>query len=146
MTGGAASASILASASPSTKPTASTTPATPTPAPTLASTTVEATEAPPGAIVIDTGENPVPHFIPDELSVKAGKAIFFITNMVGRQAPHNMAIGPALHEVLVRSRAVLNLRSVVFTVEDLPAGDYVFWCEVQGHDAPEMVGSLTVTP
>jgi plastocyanin len=90
---------------------------------------------------------PKPYFLPDELTVKAGRTVFFLTNVPGAlPVTHNLAIGPTLREVLVRSRAVLYRRSAVFTVEDLPAGDYVFWCEVDEHAAMGMVGSLTVTP
>ena len=90
---------------------------------------------------------PEPFYHPDQLTITAGKAVFFLTNVPGvLPAPHNLAIGPALREVLVRSRAVSSRRSAVFTVEDLPAGTYVFWCEVEDHAALGMVGSLTVTP
>jgi plastocyanin len=96
--------------------------------------------------VIETGV-PVPHFVPDELTIKAGKAIFFISNEGGvLPAAHSLAIGPVLHEAVVRSGSVLHRRAIVFIVENLPPGDYVFWCDGVGHATPEMVGTLNVTP
>lgn len=122
-------------------------PTKPTPAPTLASTMSEATQAPAGAISVAMGKSSPPRFFPDHLTSKAGEVVFFLTSVRSFFSDyHNLAIGPALHRVLARSRAIQPRHSALFTVEDLPPGSYTFWCEISGHWSNGMVGTLTVTP
>ncbi len=36
--------------------------------------------------------------------------------------------------------------ALIFTIDDLPAGTYAFWCEVEQHASQGMVGTLTTDP
>lgn len=119
----------------------------PTPDPTLASTSEEASEAPPDAISIDMGVFGPPRFGPDQVTARAGEVVFFLEN-VGDQCEgyHDFVVGPALYQGLARSSTIKGGESVIFTIEDLPAGTYAFWCEVEQHASLGMVGTLTVDP
>ncbi|MDO8485522.1 MAG: cupredoxin domain-containing protein [Candidatus Limnocylindrales bacterium] len=102
--------------------------------------------APPGAISIKMAWE-APRFAPDQVTAKAGTVVFFIQmSPRGSLADHNMAFGPKIYKVLARSSFVRAYKSAVFTVEGLTPGTYTFWCEVSGHAANGMVGTLTTTP
>ena len=134
-----------AAPSPTVTATASRAPA-PTPIPTLPSTTKDTTVAPPGAISIKLARE-APRFEPNQVTAKAGTVVFFLQmSPRGSLADHNLAIGPEIHEVLARSSFVQPTKSAVFTVEGLAPGTYTFWCQVPGHAANGMVGTLTITP
>jgi plastocyanin len=135
---------IAASASPSPKRTAA---ATPGP---IGTTTV-ASSPPPGAIAIRT-EGDAFRYTPSAITVDAGTVSFFISNVRaagggGRQ--HDMAIGATLGRALVKSAPIDQGRPAIFTVQDLPPGDYVYFCTVKEggstHYAVGMKGTLTVT-
>lgn len=120
----------------------------PTPDPTLASTTVEANEAPPGAISIVMAQ--YLRFIPDAVTAKAGTVVFFLRNDSGGDVEvHDFVIGRALHEPLARTPHVEHGKAVVFTVEGLTPGTYTFWCSIRAGDDDHawygMKGTLTVT-
>lgn len=119
----------------------------PTPAPTLVSTSEKASQAPPDAVSIDMGAFGPPRFTPDQVTAKAGEVVFFLKN-VGDQYEgyHDFVIGPVLYQGLARSPTINGGESVIFTIEDLPAGIYAFWCEVEQHASLGMVGALTVEP
>lgn len=118
----------------------------PTPIPTLPATTTDATTAPPGAISIKMAWQ-APRYEPDQVTAKAGTVVFFLRMAPGGSLEnHNLALGPKIHEVLASSGFVQPTKSAVFTVIGLQAGSYTFWCQVPGHAASGMVGTLTVTP
>ncbi len=84
-------------------------------------------------------------FHPGDISVAAGKVVFFLVNPSGKStSAHAMAIGHRVGELLVASTTVLLGKSVTFTVTGLSAGRYTIWCPIDGHAAEGMVGSLTV--
>lgn len=87
-------------------------------------------------------------FAPDHVTAKAGTVIFFLQNSPHPffLSDHNMAIGPRIYRVFARSSYVHAYKSAVLTVEGLTAGTYTFWCEVTGHAANGMVGTLTIMP
>jgi plastocyanin len=141
------SPTAIGSGSPLTPPTASLAIKTPSPSPTssppegLASTDAPATEAPAGAVRVQLA-GPPPHFEPADLTATAGDVDFFLDNTsIGT---HTLAIGPALNERLVVSRAVLSGQAAVFTVHALKRGQYMIWCTIDGHAAEGMVGTLNV--
>jgi plastocyanin len=111
---------LLASCSPSASaPTAS---PTPTPRPSLHFTTVEATSQPPGSTLIELINY---EFRPADISVKAGKVVFYLVNSANQ--PHAISLrdedGPAA-AVSAESEPVAPGHAAVFTIEDLPAGSY----------------------
>lgn len=138
-------------------PTTAPTDAEPTPSPvpiaTFPSTSELAAEPPPGSIVIEmTSVNDKPRFVPGEVQASAGTITFFLDNPRHvPPPPHNFKFGPELGVVQAASPNLQSGQSVAFTVEDVPAGTYVFWCDIRyGDDQPMyqlgMVGTLTVTP
>jgi plastocyanin len=143
---------------PPATPTSDTLPATsapPRPSPTTAALvvgeTTPASSAPPGAISLRADSNSFA-YQQTGLWAKTGTVSVFISNVApegqrtGRQ--HNMAIGTSLGEPLLVSDSISEGKSAVFTIEDLPPGNYVFFCTISDagvqHYQLGMVGALTV--
>ena len=94
-------------------------------------------------------------FQPNSITVPAGEATFLLKN--GTEAPHNFVLGP---DRPVCSQEACTYGSVIaasptvqagdadlpFTIEDLAAGMYSFWCSIDDHAVLGMVGTLTVEP
>jgi nitrite reductase (NO-forming) len=84
-------------------------------------------------------------FDPSTISAPSGKVVFFLVNsgtashdMIIRDSSGNRVSGAA-------SELVSAGDSFVFTVSNLPAGTYSFFCDQPGHEASGMKGTLTVT-
>lgn len=107
----------------------------------LTSTTVLASAAPAGSIRVQLA-GPPPHYNPAALSAKRGTVVFFLDNV--SQGIHTLAIGPLLHDPLAVSGPVRPGQAALFTVHDLPAGQYIIWCTIDGHAAEGMTGTLRV--
>jgi plastocyanin len=136
------------------------------PVPTFASTTETTSTAPAGAIPITMTLNSdsAPRFQPEDVTAKAGTVVFFLDNVpVGARAPnHNMQISPAgtqffsdgslqIGQVLAGTPDITANQTATFTITNLPAGTYLFWCSFQlpdggNHESNGMRGTLTVTP
>ncbi len=82
-------------------------------------------------------------FKPKDISVSAGKVVFFLVN--SGPAAHDMVIADSTGKSAARSSLVQSGDTFTFTVDNLPAGKYVFFCDVPGHRAAGMEGTLTVT-
>jgi len=82
-------------------------------------------------------------FKPKTMSVPAGKVVFFLVN--NGPSAHDMVIADSTGKSVARSSLVQSGDTFTFTVENLPAGSYVFYCDVPGHRAAGMEGTLTVT-
>ena len=135
-----------ASATPSAKPRT-------TPAPTFSSTSTDATKAPAGSLrIVMTVANHLPRYQPDTVTAKAGTVVFFLDNVPGDIAvDHNVQIGAAVGDSRASSRDVQANEKVVFTVNDVVPGTYVFWCSIRSPDGYShawagQVGTLTITP
>lgn len=89
-----------------------------------------------------------PLFQPDNLSISAGEAVFFLKNVPFEfeNPQHNFRIGQVMLETLASSEPLNPGRSGVLTIPDLPAGTYSYWCTIGAHWSAGMVGTLTVTP
>jgi uncharacterized cupredoxin-like copper-binding protein len=83
------------------------------------------------------------NFKPKDISVPAGKVVFFLVN--SGPAAHDMLIADSTGKTLARSSLVQSGDTFTFTVDNLPAGKYVFYCDVPGHRQSGMEGTLTVT-
>jgi nitrite reductase (NO-forming) len=84
-------------------------------------------------------------FDPSTISAPSGKVVFFLVNsgttshdMIIRDSSGNRVSGAA-------SELVSAGDSFVFTVSNLPAGTYSYFCDQPGHEASGMKGTLTVT-
>ena len=84
-------------------------------------------------------------FDPSTVSAPSGKVVFFLVNS-----------GSASHDLIIRdssgnrvsgaaSELVSAGDSFVFTVSNIAAGTYTFFCDQPGHEASGMKGTLTVT-
>jgi plastocyanin len=98
---------------------------------------------PPDAIRVDmTG--PPPRFAPTELSVSGASATFYLVNMATGVDPHSFAIGGTNYRSIVSTGPIERGHSMVFTVQDLPPGQYIFWCTISDHAALGMRGTIEV--
>lgn len=82
-------------------------------------------------------------FAPSTISVAHGKVVFFLVNS-GTQS-HDMSIRDQSKNRLATSELVSAGDSMVFTVNNIAAGTYTFFCTQPGHEDSGMFGSLTVT-
>src|SRR2546425_13155845 len=84
-------------------------------------------------------------FSPSPISVPSGKVVFFLVNT-----------GTVSHDMIIRdssgqrvsgaaSELVSAGDSFVFTVSNLPAGSYSYFCDQLGHEASGMKGTITAT-
>jgi uncharacterized cupredoxin-like copper-binding protein len=83
------------------------------------------------------------NFKPKDVSVSSGKVVFFLVN--SGPSAHDMLIADSTGKTLARSSLVQPGDTFTFTVDNLPAGKYVFYCDVPGHRAAGMEGTLTAT-
>ena len=137
---------VLATPSSAPKPTPA---PSPSPAPKLLSATfTPGGTAPPEAIEVQLGTCCYPLFEPNVLAAKAGEVALFLNNPTNEEFPlnHDIRIGKVQGQAIASSPVLRNSETGLLTIDDLPAGDYVFWCSVDAHAAYGMVGTLTVTP
>ena len=84
-------------------------------------------------------------FNPSTISVSSGKVVFFLVN--AGTISHDMVIRNASGQKVsgATSELVSAGDSFIFTVTNLPAGSYSFFCDQPGHEASGMKGTLTAT-
>jgi plastocyanin len=82
-------------------------------------------------------------FDPSTISAPAGKVVFFLVN-VGNVA-HDMIIRDSGGTRVAGSELVSAGDSSVFTVDNIAAGTYTYFCDQPGHEQSGMKGTLTVT-
>jgi uncharacterized cupredoxin-like copper-binding protein len=83
------------------------------------------------------------NFKPKDVTVSSGKVVFFLVN--SGPAAHDMVIADSTGKAVARSSLVQSGDTFTFTVANIAAGKYVFYCDVPGHRAQGMEGNLTVT-
>jgi uncharacterized cupredoxin-like copper-binding protein len=83
------------------------------------------------------------NFKPKDISVSSGKVVFFLVN--SGPAAHDMLIADSNGKTVARSSLVQPGDTFTFTVANLAAGKYVFYCDVPGHRDAGMEGTLTVS-
>jgi uncharacterized cupredoxin-like copper-binding protein len=96
--------------------------------------------APAGATKVTLSEY---KFSPSSIDVKAGKVTFLLDN--SGTIGHDMVVSDAGGKVLGKSDLVQSGNTTEFTVSNLPAGTYTFYCDVPGHRANGMQGTLTAS-
>jgi plastocyanin len=82
-------------------------------------------------------------FNPSDISTASGKVVFYLVN--GGTVSHDFVIRDGTGKRVSASELVSAGDSVVFTVDNLPAGSYTIFCDQQGHEALGMKGTLTAT-
>jgi plastocyanin len=83
-------------------------------------------------------------FDPPTLSAPAGKVVFFLVN-AGNATSHDMLIRDSSNNRIAGSELISAGDSFVFTVDNIAAGTYTFYCDQPGHEASGMKGVLTIT-
>jgi plastocyanin len=103
--------------------------------------------AAPDAIRVQLGTCCSLSFVPTDLTVAAGTVKLFLVNLRNPKSPfdHDIQIGTELGKALASSPVIKHATWGVLTIEDMPAGKYVYWCAVNNHYQQGMVGHLTVT-
>jgi uncharacterized cupredoxin-like copper-binding protein len=96
--------------------------------------------APPGATMVTLSEF---KFAPSSISVKAGSVTFSLVN--SGTVSHDMLISDSTGKVLAKSSLISPGASAQLTVDGLAAGTYTFYCDVPGHRAQGMQGTLTAS-
>jgi uncharacterized cupredoxin-like copper-binding protein len=82
-------------------------------------------------------------FTPSSLQAKSGKVVFFLDN--SGSTTHDMVIDDSSGKQLTKSDLVQAGNQATFTVDKLPAGSFTFFCDLPGHQAAGMQGTLTVS-
>jgi uncharacterized cupredoxin-like copper-binding protein len=83
-------------------------------------------------------------FQPKTMSATAGTVVFFLVNDSTTTA-HDMVIADKGGTTVAKSSLVQPGNTDTFTVNNLKAGSYVFYCDLPGHRASGMEGTLTVS-
>ncbi|TMC06319.1 MAG: hypothetical protein E6J41_19340 [Chloroflexi bacterium] len=81
-------------------------------------------------------------FEPNAIDVKSGSTLFLVN---GGSAAHDLVVADGSGAVKARSSLVQAGDSTTFAIGDLPAGGYQVYCDVPGHKAAGMTGTLTVS-
>jgi plastocyanin len=102
---------------------------------------------PPGAIVEVLR---FPSFSQPSVTAKAGTVVFYLVNAESPRAPghneHNMVVYPSGSiDSIASSDRVGPGKTAIFTIKDLPAGSYSFYCTLLNHSSAGMKGTLTIT-
>jgi plastocyanin len=83
-------------------------------------------------------------FDPATISAPAGKVVFFLVN-AGNGTSHDMLIRDSSNNRIAGSELISAGDTFVFTVDNIAAGTYTFYCDQPGHEASGMHGVLTIT-
>lgn len=82
-------------------------------------------------------------FDPATITAPSGKIVFFLVNAGGLS--HDLAIRDSSDKRIATSELVSAGDSKTFTVDNIAAGAYKFFCTQPGHEDSGMKGTLTVT-
>jgi plastocyanin len=82
-------------------------------------------------------------FDPGTLNATHGKVVFFLVN--AGTVSHDMIIRDGTGTRVAGSELVSAGDTFVFSVDNLAAGMYTYFCDQTGHEAAGMHGTLTVT-
>src|SRR5207247_11405468 len=82
-------------------------------------------------------------YSPDTISVPAGKVTFWLVN--SGSVAHDLMIRDSNNNRVAASELISAGDSLAFTVDNLAAGQYTFFCDQLGHEQSGMKGKLTVT-
>ena len=83
-------------------------------------------------------------FDPSTISVPAGTVVFYLVN-AGNNTSHDMFIRDSTGKNVAGSDLISAGDTSVFTVNNIAAGTYTYYCDQPGHEASGMKGTLTVT-
>lgn len=82
-------------------------------------------------------------FDPGSITVAHGKVVFYVVN--AGTVSHDMIIQNGSGSRVSGSQLISAGDTSVFTIDNLQAGTYTYFCDQPGHEASGMKGTLTVT-
>jgi plastocyanin len=82
-------------------------------------------------------------FDPSTVSAPSGKVVFYLVN--GGTTSHDMVIRDSSNNRIDGSELISAGDTFVFTVTNISAGTYTYFCDQAGHEASGMKGTLTIT-
>ena len=82
-------------------------------------------------------------FDPATISAPSGKVVFFLVN--GGTTSHDFVIRDASGARVTGSELISAGDSNAFTIENLAAGTYTYFCDQPAHESAGMKGTLTAT-
>ena len=82
-------------------------------------------------------------FDPSTLSAPSGKVVFYLVN--AGTTSHDLIIRDSANNRIEGSELISAGDTFVFTVNNIPAGTYTYFCDQSGHEASGMKGTLTIT-
>jgi len=83
-------------------------------------------------------------FDPATISAPSGKVVFWLVN-AGNGTSHDLIIRDSSNNRVAGSELISAGDTIAFTVPNLAAGTYTYFCDQPGHEASGMHGVLTVT-
>jgi plastocyanin len=83
-------------------------------------------------------------FEPAAITAPAGRVVFYLVN-AGNGTSHDMVIRDSSGNRIAASELISAGSDSVFTVPQISAGSYTYYCDQAGHEASGMHGILTVT-
>ncbi len=95
---------------------------------------------PPGSIKVTLTEF---KFDPSTISAPSGKVVFYLVN--AGTTSHDLIIRDASNNRVDGSELMSAGDTLVFTVSNIAAGTYTYFCDQSGHEASGMKGTLTIT-
>lgn len=83
-------------------------------------------------------------FDPATITTSSGKVVFWLVN-AGNGTSHDLIIRDSSNNRVAGSELISAGDTIAFTVPNITAGTYTFFCDQPGHEASGMHGVLTVT-
>ena len=82
-------------------------------------------------------------FDPSTISAPSGKVVFYLVN--AGTTSHDLIIRDGSNNRIDGSELMSAGDTLVFTVANIAAGTYTYFCDQSGHEASGMKGTLTIT-
>ena len=82
-------------------------------------------------------------FDPGTISASSGKVVFYLVN--GGSIAHDLIIRDSNNNRVSGSELISAGDTTVFTVDNIAAGKYTYFCDQPGHESSGMHGTLTIT-
>jgi len=82
-------------------------------------------------------------FDPSTVNASSGKVVFFLVN--GGSVAHDLIIRDSNNNRVAGSELISAGDTTVFTVDNIAAGTYTYFCDQPGHESSGMKGTLTIT-
>jgi plastocyanin len=82
-------------------------------------------------------------FDPSTVNASSGKVVFYLVN--GGTVAHDLIIRDSNNNRVAGSELISAGDTSVFSVDNIAAGTYTYFCDQPGHESSGMKGTLTIT-